>query len=199
MAKAYHVLLFRCRKMNCFNVGSKSEYGMSNPEQLNPEPGSQRPNKTQIKREIAEIQDMATRLIGLTDGALEKMPIDDELTAAIMLARRIRNTREGYRRQLQLVTKLLRQSDYTAVQRELDGLQRSGDAENAKFHALERWRERILAEGDDGVQAFLDEYPETDRQKLRQLVRKAKKEQAEEKPPAAYRALFKYLREAADV
>lgn len=172
---------------------------MSNPEQLNPEPGSQRPNKTQIKREIAEIQDIATRLIGLTDGSLKKMPIDDELHDAVLLARRIRNTREGYRRQLQLVTKLLRQSDYTAVQHELDGLQRSGDAENAKFHALERWRERILTQGDDGIQAFIDKYPETDRQKLRQLVRKAKKEQAEEKPPAAYRELFKYLRDAANV
>lgn len=170
---------------------------MSNPEDMNPEPGSQRPNKTQIKREIAEIHDMAARLISLTDGALKKMPIDDELTQAVILARRIRNTREGYRRQLQLITKLLRQGDHQAVKRELDGLQRSGDAENAKFHALERWRERILAEGDDAIQAFIDAYPDTDRQKLRQLVRKAKKEQAEDKPPAAFRELFKYLRESA--
>lgn len=172
---------------------------MSNSEQLNPEPGSQRPNKTQIKREIAEIQDMATRLIDLSEGSLKKMPIDDELTEAIALARRIRNTREGYRRQLQLVTKLLRNSDYEAVKRELEGLQRGGDAENAKFHALERWRERILTQGDDAIQAFIDEYPATERQKLRQLVRKAQKEQAEEKPPAAYRELFKYLRAASSI
>lgn len=170
---------------------------MSNPEEQKHEPGSQRPNKTQIKREIADIQDMASRLISLTDGALKKMPIDEELTQAVILARRIRNTREGYRRQLQLITKLLRQGDHQAVKRELDGLQRSGDLENARFHALERWRERILEEGDDAIQAFIDEYPDTDRQKLRQLVRKAQKEQQEEKPPAAYRALFKYLREAA--
>lgn len=172
---------------------------MSNSEQLNPEPGSQRPNKTQIKREIAEIQDMATRLIDLSEGSLKKMPIDDELTEAISLARRIRNTREGYRRQLQLVTKLLRNSDYEAVKRELEGLQRGGDAENAKFHALERWRERILTQGDDAIQAFIDEYPATERQKLRQLVRKAQKEQAEEKPPAAYRELFKYLRAVSSI
>ncbi|MBA3987624.1 ribosome biogenesis factor YjgA [Aliidiomarina maris] len=171
---------------------------MSNPEDLTPEPGSQRPNKTQIKREIADVQDMASRLIQLTDSSLRKMPIDEQLIQAVILARRIRNTREGYRRQLQLITKLLRQGDHAAVKRELDGLQRSGDAENAKFHALERWRERIISGGDDAIQAFIDQYPSADRQKLRQLVRKVQKEQAEDKPPAGYRELFKYLREAAD-
>ena len=172
---------------------------MSNPEQLSPEPGSQRPNKTQIKREIAEIQDIATRLIDLSEGSLKKMPIDAELTEAVALARRIRNTREGYRRQLQLVTKLLRNSDHEAVKRELEGLQRGGDTENAKFHALERWRERILTQGDEAIQAFIDEYPATERQKLRQLVRKAQKEQAEDKPPAAFRELFKYLRAVSSI
>lgn len=170
---------------------------MASPDRPRTEPLVERPNKTQLKRENAAIHDMAMRLVSLTDGAVKKMPINDELVDAIKLAHKIRNTREGYRRQLQLITKLLRQTDYEAIQRELDGLQRSGDAENARFHALERWRERILVEGDDAVQAFIDLYPATDRQKLRQLVRKTKKEQADDKPPAAYRELFKYLREVA--
>lgn len=170
---------------------------MASPDRPRTEPLAERPNKSQLKRENAAIHDMAVRLVNLTEGAVKKMPIDDELVDAIKLAHKIRNTREGFRRQLQLITKLLRQSDYEAVQRELDGLQRSGDAENARFHALERWRERILTEGDEGIQAFIDTYPETDRQKLRQLVRKTRKEQADEKPPAAYRELFKYLREVA--
>lgn len=158
------------------------------------QPLAERPNKTQIKREIADVQQIAQQLISLSDGATKRIPLDDELKDAIALARRIRNTREGYRRQLQLVTKLLRSQDYTAVANALNSVQRSGDEENARFHALERWRERILSEGDDAIQAFIEDHPQADRQKLRTLTRKAQKEQAENKPPAAFRELFKYLR-----
>ncbi|MCC5879805.1 MAG: DUF615 domain-containing protein [Idiomarina sp.] len=168
---------------------------MASPNRPRTEPLVERPNKTQLKRENATIHETAVRLVGLTDGAMKKMPINEELIDAIKLAHKIRNTREGFRRQIQRVTKLLRQIDHEAVKRELDGLQRSGDVENARFHALERWRERILVEGDEAIEAFIEKNPETDRQKLRQLVRKTKKEQADEKPPAAYRELFKYLRE----
>ena len=168
---------------------------MASPDRPRKQPLVERPNKTQLKRANAEIHDTAVRLVSLNSGAMKKMPIDDELVDAIKLAHKIRNTREGFRRQLQLITKLLRQQDFEAVKRELDGLQRSGDAENARFHALERWRERILTGSDEDIEAFIEAYPQTDRQKLRQLVRKTKKEQAEEKPPAAYRELFKYLRE----
>lgn len=160
------------------------------------EPRAERPNKSQLKREMAALHDIAVRLVNLSDGATRKMPIDQTLQDAVSLARKIRNTREGYRRQLQLVTKLLRNTDHEAVQAELDGLQRSGDQENARFHALERWRDRILQEGDDAIQAFMNEHPNADRQKIRQLVRKVQKEQAEDKPPAAFRELFKTLREA---
>lgn len=157
---------------------------------------AERPNKTQIKREMAELHEMAIRLVNLSDGATKKMPIDQELQSAISLARKIRNTREGYRRQLQLITKLLRNTEHAAIRHELDGLQRSGDQENARFHALERWRDRILEGGDDAIQAFINEHPDADRQKIRGLVRKVQKEQAEDKPPAAFRELFKVLREA---
>lgn len=168
---------------------------MANPNQPGNETKAERPNKSQIKREMAALHDIAVRLVDLSDGATKKMPLSDELENAVVLARRIRNTREGYRRQLQLVTKLLRANNHEEILQALDGLQRSGDQENARFHALERWRDRILDEGDDAIQGFIDNYPETDRQKVRQLVRKAKKEQAENKPPAAFRELFKYLRD----
>lgn len=174
---------------------------MAKPTQDSPQSGAEqperaeRPNKSQIKREMAALHDMALQLVELTDGATKKMPIDDQLLESVQLARRIRHTREGYRRQLQRVTKLLRGSDYQAIEAALANLKRSGEQENARFHALERWRDRILTDGDDAVQAFIEEHPSADRQKLRQLVRKTQKEQAENKPPAAYRELFKYLRE----
>lgn len=162
-----------------------------------PKPDSElaeRPNKTQIKRQMDALHKVAQRLVDLSDGSIKKMPIDDELQSAIQLARRIRNTREGFRRQLQLITKLLREANHEEIEASLNNLQRSGDQENALFHALERWRERILAEGDSAIQEFIVAHPNAERQKLRQLVRQIEKEKAQEKPPAAYRELFKYLR-----
>jgi ribosome-associated protein len=155
---------------------------------------AERPNKTQIKRQMDALHKVAQRLVELSDGSTRKMPLDDELQSAVQLARRIRNTREGYRRQLQLITKLLREANHEEIEAALNNLQRSGDQENALFHALERWRERIIEEGDSAIQEFILAHPTAERQKLRQLVRQINKEKTLEKPPAAYRELFKYLR-----
>ena len=75
---------------------------------------------------------------------------------------------------------------------DLDAGQRS-DAR--RFHALEQWRDRLLAEGDEAVSAFLLEYPDAEAQPLRQLLRNARREQDAGKPPATARKLFRYLRE----
>ncbi|MGX5913143.1 ribosome biogenesis factor YjgA [Aliidiomarina sp. Khilg15.8] len=155
---------------------------------------AERPNKTQIKRQMDALHKVAQRLVDLSDGSTKKMPIDDELQSAIQLARRIRNTREGFRRQLQLITKLLREANHEEIEASLNNLQRSGDQENALFHELERWRERIINDGDSAIQEFIVTHPNAERQKLRQLVRQIEKEKTQEKPPAAYRELFKYLR-----
>src|SRR5690606_40270418 len=66
--------------------------------------------------------------------------------------------------------------------------------ETALLHRAERWRERLLAEGDAALAELLDAHPDADRQKLRQLVRSALDEQARNKPPRAFRELFKLLR-----
>ena len=62
------------------------------------------------------------------------------------------------------------------------------------MHALERRREKLLA--DDGALTQLKaEHPEVDMQQLRTLIRNARKEQAESKPPKAFRELFQILKD----
>ena len=70
---------------------------------------------------------------------------------------------------------------------------------NAHFKRLEKWRDRILDEGDNAINELMDEFPEADRQQLRQLYRNAMNEQKKNKPPASARQLFKYIRELADL
>ena len=68
--------------------------------------------------------------------------------------------------------------------------------ETAAMHRLETWRDRLLADGDDALAAFIAEYPAADRQRLRQLIRNALAERKADKPPHAFRELFRALREA---
>ena len=77
----------------------------------------------------------------------------------------------------------------------LDQLDASTRQYNERFHNLERWRDRLIA-GDDAVlEKFVVDYPDADRQQLRSLIRQAQHEVAQNKPPAASRKIFKYIRE----
>lgn len=153
------------------------------------------PSKTQLKREAEAMHQLGTKLVKMGKNSLKQLPLDQELLDAIKLAQRVENKREGFRRQLQFIGKLLRGRDVEPILAKIDEIENHSLHQAAHFHGLERWRERILGEGDDAIQAFLDQYPTADRQQLRQYVRQAQKEQANNKPPAASRALFKYIRE----
>ena len=62
------------------------------------------------------------------------------------------------------------------------------------MHALERRREKLLSD-DKALTELLSQYPELDVQQLRTLIRNARKEQAENKPPKAYREIFQILKQ----
>ncbi|MCP1338704.1 ribosome-associated protein [Idiomarina sp. M1R2S28] len=161
----------------------------------NPEQPDDFVSKSQKKREMAERQELGTQLVNLTDSQLAKMPLDDELRDAVLLARKIRNKHEGYRRQLQFIGKLMRLRDIAPIEQALNNLKNAHQQQTSIFHEIETTRDKLLHEGDDALQEFIEEHPQADRQKLRQLIRLAEKQQTEQKPPVAARQLFVYLRE----
>ncbi|EGN74885.1 hypothetical protein A28LD_1902 [Idiomarina sp. A28L] len=151
-------------------------------------------SKTQLKRHSQDMHDLGVKLVKMGSNGLKQIPLDDETFAAVKLAKKIENKREGYRRQLQLVAKLLRQRDTAPILAAIDELENRALYQAAHFHALEKWRDRVINQGDDAIQELLDVYPHGDRQQLRQYARQAAKELEQNKPPAASRALFKYIR-----
>ena len=151
-------------------------------------------SKTQLKDQMNALQKMGESLIDLSPASLAKIPMDEELLDAVMLARRILRKKEGYRRQLQLIGKIMRHRDVRPIEQALLVMQNSHLAANSAFHKLEVLRDEILVNGDEAIESTLAEHPQLDRQKLRQLVRQANKQQAESKPPKAARELFKYLK-----
>lgn len=153
-------------------------------------------SKSEIKRDAEELKQLGAEMVGLGKNALDKIPLDPDLRAAIELAQRIKM--EGRRRQLQLIGKMLRQRDVEPIRQALDKLKNRHNQQVAMFHKLEQLRDRLIAEGDDAVPEVLRLWPQADRQQLRSLIRNAKKEQETNKPPKSARQIFQYLRELAE-
>lgn len=161
------------------------------------EEAAELPSKSQRKREMHALQDMGAELVELPANQLDKLPLPERLRDAINLCQQI-SAHEGKRRQLQFIGKLLRDVDPEPLLQALEQRRQQAKVSAQKHHTLERWRDRMLAEGDDALNAFMQEYPQADRQQLRQLIRTAQKEAEQNKPPAAARELFRSLRTIAD-
>ncbi|MEH6470882.1 MAG: ribosome biogenesis factor YjgA [Halopseudomonas sp.] len=150
-------------------------------------------SKTQIKREVEALQKLGAKLIGQKQEVLDKLPLGDELRAALKEALRLKQN-EAKRRHLQYIGKLMRDVDPELVQQTIDRQEAGTQAYTQHFHKLERWRDRLL-EDDSQINSFATDYPDADRQHLRQLIRNARKETELNKPPATTRKLFKYIRQ----
>jgi ribosome-associated protein len=116
------------------------------------------------------------------------------MLAALDEAKRIKSM-NALRRHYRRLGKLLQQEDLDGIRQVVDELDNKHQASVAKFHHLERWRDRLIEGESEAFGDFLAEYQNADRQHLRQLIQAAKQEQEQGGPPQAYRKLFKYLRE----
>ena len=157
---------------------------------------SEEPSRSQRKREALAVFDLGEALVALDDGALARIPMPDELRALVRETRRI-TSHIARKRQLQFLAKQMRRSadDLPAIEQALQAHSAQHRGESAFVHRIERWRERLIHEGDEALEALLHEAPGADRQHLRTLARRAEQEHRDNRPPAAARALFKALRE----
>lgn len=150
-------------------------------------------SKSEIKRDAEELKHLGVELVKLGKNALDKIPLDADLRAAIELAQRIKM--EGRRRQLQLIGKMLRQRDVDPIRQALDKLKNRHNQQVVVFHKLEQLRDRMVDGSDEAIEEVMNLWPDADRQQLRSLVRNARKEKAGNKPPKSSRQIFQYLRE----
>ncbi len=151
-------------------------------------------SKSELKRQSAALHKLGEDMVNLTPAQLATFPLDDELADAIKIAQKINRKKDGYRRQLQFIAKLLRQRDTQEIEQAMAMLDQHHAQQNAAFHALEKMRDDIANRGDPVIQITLEKHPELDRQKLRQFHRQIKKEREKSAPPKAYRELFQYLK-----
>ena len=155
-----------------------------------------RPSKSQLKREMTALQKLGAELVAAPSDRVKRVPMPEDVREAIMECQQITD-HEGRRRQLQYVGKKMRsltESEVAAIQTAIDGWRGSSKAETAALHAIERQRDRLLAD-DNALTALREKHPDLDIQHVRNLIRNARKEQAEQKPPKAYREIFQLLKE----
>ncbi len=159
-----------------------------------PEPKtlSRRPSKTKAKEASDSLQELGKRLVGVSNDRLKKLDIPETLADAVREAKKI-SSFGALRRQMQYIGKLMRDVDIEPIQEMLDELDGVSNKANARFHLLEKQREKLLAD-ESLITALKNDHPDLDVSALRTLRRNALKEQAENKPPKAYRAIFQLLK-----
>lgn len=152
------------------------------------------PSKSSRKRESNALQDLGEELLALSAEQLQRLDLPEQLYEAVRVGQSIK-AHGGLLRQRKFIGKLLRQLDVEPIRAGLEDLRGASVEQVRLLHECERWRDRMLAEGDAAINQFVGDYPEAERQKLRQWVRDAQHEREAEKPPRAARLLFRYLRE----
>ena len=154
-------------------------------------------SKSQIKREMHDLRDLGEELVKLPADQFEKINLPEELRDAIIEARRI-HQHGAHKRQLQYIGRLMRKQDSAPIQEQLDTVKGQSHQAAQALHYIEQWRNRLLGEGDTALEDMVQQYPQVDRQYLRQLIRNATKELHANRPPKSSRALFRYLRDLID-
>ncbi len=152
------------------------------------------PSKSQRKREMEALQELATELVKLSARDLAKIPMPAELAEAVDHARSL-TSHGAMRRQRQYLGKVMRNLDPEPIKTALEQIRQTGTQATSRLHRIERWRDRIIEEGQSALNEFSAHYPGADRQRLRQLMMNSRKERERNQPPKSARSLFRALRE----
>ena len=155
------------------------------------------PSRSEQRRAALDVLALGEKLVALSPTQLAKLPIPETLLPHIRETQRI-TSHVAHKRQLAFLAKQMRREDDATLDAIRDGLDAGGSAarrETAQLHRVESWRVLLLADGDAALAELLAAHPGADRQRLRQLVRNTAEERARNKPPHAFRELFRELRE----
>ncbi len=158
--------------------------------------GFEGPSKSEMKRQSAQWQALGERLMALEPFHWDKLPLSESLLHALEEGRRIK-AHEALRRHRQYVGKLMRQEEVDAIRSYLAGLDSHRELNTRAFHALEALRDRLIKGGNEVIGEVLARHPLADSQKLRQLVRDAKRA-SDEAAARHSRELFRFLRALED-
>jgi len=164
-------------------------------DDLSQETDQELKSKSEIKREMYRLQDFGQKLIQMSKHQRSRLPLNDDLKDAMILADKISNKHEALRRHIRHIAKILSETDLEPIHQAIDIMANKHQQETAKFVRLENMRDELIEHGNELIETLLLEFKGMERQKLKQLVRHAAKEKKAEKLGKHYKNLFAYLKE----
>ncbi|MGZ8181402.1 MAG: ribosome biogenesis factor YjgA [Methylobacter sp.] len=152
-----------------------------------------RPNKTQIKKDMAALFAVSEEMSELSAGQLKTLELPEVINKAVVEVSGMPH-KGARKRLLKFIAGQLHKIDVEPILEKLARIKNKSAHAVREHHTAERWRDRLIAEGNDALTELLDEQPHADRQLLRQLLRNAQKEAEAGKPPKSSRLLYRQLK-----
>jgi ribosome-associated protein len=157
-----------------------------------PDPEDGKPSRSQVKRDHLALQGLAEQLLALPRELLQGLSLGESTWVAIDETARIKD-RRALRRHYKRIANCLARENTEPLHTLLEQRAAQDRQAVALQHQAERWRERLLEQGDEALAELVEAFPEIDRQQLRSLVRAARRD-AERGRPEAPRRLFRFIR-----
>lgn len=155
------------------------------------EEGGRESNRSKAAR-MKVIADLVKALVEMKPAQLDKMPLPDDVMDEVRACQGF--TKNARARQLRRIGSLLRTIDTDPIAAAVRELETGRGERSRREQSYERWRARLLAEGDPALAAFLREQPQADAQALRTLVRVAAREPETARGKRASRELLRAIR-----
>ncbi|MGO2012247.1 MAG: ribosome biogenesis factor YjgA [Pseudoalteromonas sp.] len=154
-------------------------------------------SKSELKRDAQELHQLGSDIAKMGKKQRERLPLNDDLQEAMVVADKISNKSDAYRRHLNYIAKTLRTvENIDEIKALIDIMLNKNNQAEVIIKKIEQLRSDLIEQGDDLINQTIEQYPTLERQKMRQLVRNAAKEVKAEKPARGYRELFQYLKGA---
>ena len=152
-----------------------------------------RPNKTQIKKDMAALFALSEEMSELSAAQLKYLELPDNIYKAVVEVSGMPH-KGARKRLLKFITGQLNKIEVEPILEKLARMKNKSAHAVREHHRVERWRDRLIAGGNDALTELLNEQPQADRQQLRQLLRNVQKEAEAAKPPKSARLLYRYLK-----
>jgi len=145
-------------------------------------------SKSELKRQMHERQKLGESLLLLPEKKLKTLVIGEELQEAISLAKEMKND-NGRRRQLQRIGKLMRHEDIASINAQLDDSIKKEKLQQNSYQEqqaqIKHHYTALVSEKTNALTHFIEQYPQANRQRLRQLISNIRKETQKTQDPAS--------------
>ena len=152
-----------------------------------------RPNKTRIKKDIAELFALGDTMSKLSTAHLKSLELPENIHKAVSEVADMPHT-GARKRLLKYIAAQLHKIDISEILEQLNRIQSKSAHAVREHHIVEHWRDKLISEGSEALTELFDEQPTVDLQQIRQLLRNIKKETDTNKPPKSSRLLYRYLK-----